>query len=328
MQPTIENVVPKAVAYSNAGRRVALATLVFVDGSAPRPLGSQMVIADDGGYFGYLSGGCAEHAIADIGRQVFASRRPVAVRFGTGSPYVDIQLPCGSGIDVHFVELSSLVLGALFARLKSRRPAAIDIGVDDGEVRLMDNERLAVGHYRRHYRPPIKLIVAGAGPVAVELVRLAATQGIETTLLSPDAATLQVAGAPTSIALRDPGQLDTLRVDADTAVVTAFHEHDRELAIWQRFADEPAFYRGALGSRRAHLQRCTALADLGVSAASIERINGPAGLATGGKSAVEIALSILAELYVEYRRLTPPDLLWSGGALLDRPALPPTASRT
>ncbi|MEM1261908.1 MAG: XdhC family protein [Pseudomonadota bacterium] len=326
IQPTIENVIPVGATWCQTGRRVALATLVYVDGSAPRPRGSQMVIAEDGEYFGYLSGGCAEHAIADVGRQVFQHERPVAVRFGTGSPYVDIQLPCGSGIDVHFVRPLADVFAHVADRLARRESVALDIGVASGVVALAAGERPPAAHYRRHYRPPIQLFVAGAGPVAIELVRLAATQGIVTTLASPDEATLRAADARTSLSFWDARQLDAISVDADTAVVTAFHEHDRELAVWQRFAAEPVFYRGALGSRRAHAQRCAALANLGVPAASVARIHGPAGLATGGKSAGEIALSILAELYVEYRREAQPELSWSGGTLIDNPNAEQTAT--
>lgn len=316
----IENVLPQALEWSRAGERICLATMVHVAGSAPRPLGSQMAIAGNGEYYGYLSGGCAERAIADVGLAAVRGNGPRVARFGVGSPYLDVQLPCGSGIDVHYaLEPRIDVLEATIQRLSERQVAAIDIDPRSGLMTRGGTAPRSVSCYRRHYYPLIHLIVVGAGPVAIELARLGAVQGFAVTLVSPDEVTLQAAGAAREMHLRDARQLDALAVDAHTAVVTAFHEHDRELAVWERCAPTSAFYLGALGSRRSHDERCRALAERSVDADAIARIHGPAGLATGGKTAVEIALSIVAELRAVYRGRALPDLEWGGGALTDEP---------
>ncbi len=333
---SIENVLPLALDWLRRGERLCLATLVYVDGSAPRPLGAQMLIAESGAAYGYLSGGCAEHAIADIGRACFTSGHNTVARFGAGSAYLDIQLPCGAGIDVHYVvDPDAASLAALTDAQAARRVAAFEVavgvanGVDDADndsendsesdsgafVTNIDSE-LAENHYRRIYYPPIQLQIVGAGPVALALAEQGQVQGFSVTLLTPDAATRADAPADCPVkALRDRADIQELAVDEHTAIVTAFHEHERELDVWTELASSPAFYLGALGSRRAHQERLTALAQLGVNAPGLERIHGPAGLATGGKTAAEIALSIIAQLRAEYRRRDWPDLLWSGGAL-------------
>ena len=59
------------------------------------------------------------------------------------------------------------------------------------------------------------------------------------------------------------------------------------------------FYIGALGSKKTHSNRCSRLNEFGFSANEIKRIFGPIGIKLGGKSAPEIALSIIAQLVTE-----------------------------
>ena len=62
---SVENVLPKLLDWSEQGLDVCLATLYHAESTSPRPVGSQMAVAQNGEWFGYLSGGCAEQAIAD-----------------------------------------------------------------------------------------------------------------------------------------------------------------------------------------------------------------------------------------------------------------------
>ncbi len=58
-----EDVLETAEAWSGAGHRVALATVTATWGSSPRPVGSQLVVRDDGAFRGSVSGGCIEAAV-------------------------------------------------------------------------------------------------------------------------------------------------------------------------------------------------------------------------------------------------------------------------
>ena len=61
-----------------------------------------MAIAEDGSASGHISGGCLESALiaeAQIAMRDHANR---LVRYGKGSKYIDIELPCGSGLDIYF----------------------------------------------------------------------------------------------------------------------------------------------------------------------------------------------------------------------------------
>jgi len=86
------------------GKRVALATVVKAWGSAPRPLGSKMVVSSAGEMAGSVSGGCVEGAVFDKAREVLETGDPQFLRFGvTNDEAWAVGLSCGGQIEV-FVE--------------------------------------------------------------------------------------------------------------------------------------------------------------------------------------------------------------------------------
>lgn len=88
-------------AWRAAGKRVALATVVEVWGSAPRPLGSKMAISDAGDLAGSVSGGCVEGAVAEEAREVLTSGRPKLLRYGvTRDEAWAVGLACGGTLEV------------------------------------------------------------------------------------------------------------------------------------------------------------------------------------------------------------------------------------
>lgn len=91
----VENVLPRLLDWRRRGLRTALATLVAIDGSFPRALGAQMAIAEDGSAAGYISGGCLEGALISEAQDAMAEHKNRLVRYGKGSKYFDIVLPCG-----------------------------------------------------------------------------------------------------------------------------------------------------------------------------------------------------------------------------------------
>ncbi len=90
--------------WQGAGKAVAVATVVKVWGSAPRPLGSKMVVSGDGEMAGSVSGGCVEGAVVEEARTVLASGEPKLVRFGVSDDRAwSVGLSCGGEIEV-FIE--------------------------------------------------------------------------------------------------------------------------------------------------------------------------------------------------------------------------------
>jgi xanthine dehydrogenase accessory factor len=95
--------------------------------------------------------------------------------------------------------------------------------------------------------------------------------------------------------------MDALAPDVRTAVVTLTHDPKLDDPALDRALKSPAFYVGALGSRKTHAARLRRLAALGHEAAALARIRGPVGLPIEAVTAPEIALSILAEIVAVYR---------------------------
>ena len=90
--------------WHGEGKSVAVATVVKVWGSAPRPLGSKMVISSEGEMSGSVSGGCVEGAVAEEARTVLASGEPKLVHVGVSDDRAwSVGLSCGGQIEV-FIE--------------------------------------------------------------------------------------------------------------------------------------------------------------------------------------------------------------------------------
>jgi xanthine dehydrogenase accessory factor len=296
----LRNVLPTLRRWRRAGLKTALVTLYHTDGSTPRPLGSQMAIAENGDAVGNITGGCAEAAIIDEAKTRIASGTSGSLRYGAGSPYMDIRLPCGSGIDVYFdVAFSDRDLDALLAAEAARRPASLTIDplarhVVVSECTCSD----ASNSYSRHYLPIPRLVLAGKGPTVPILARLASAADFEVIALSPEPETLE-ATLPHAMRVEHLTAPEAFRFnefDRWTGFVSLFHEHEWEPIILRKALASECFYIGALGSQRTHDERVVTLREMGVVDADIARIRAPVGLKLGGKNPPEIALAILAEI--------------------------------
>ncbi|MEO3433139.1 XdhC family protein [Inquilinus sp. CAU 1745] len=99
-----DDILEQAAAWREAGRQVALATVVTTWGSSPRPVGSQLAIDESGRMAGSVSGGCIEGAVVGEALEVMAEGRPRLLDFGvTDEQAWDVGLACGGRVQV-FVE--------------------------------------------------------------------------------------------------------------------------------------------------------------------------------------------------------------------------------
>ncbi len=311
-RPFTENVTGHLMRCLKTGQRGALVTLVGVDGSAPRRIGSQMFVSAEKQAVGYISSGCAEAAIIEEAVAAITVGRRRMVRYGAGSKYVDIVLPCGSGIDVHFdPTIDATTLAALEQAAAERRSVALDIDLSLRQpsriVRLGSNTSDIADPeiFRRAYLPMPRLIVAGRGVGVDYLVRFADELEWEVIVASPDEVMLARVSprVNSSQHLNRPEDFDASVIDPYSAIVLLFHDHEWEPNILKRCETSPAFFIGALGSRQTHKMRCDALAALGASDAFIQRIKGPVGIDVGAQSPVEISLSIVAEVMQASRQM-------------------------
>lgn len=100
----MKELIPTIDAWRADGNKVAIATVVKVEGSAPRPVGASMVVSSGGDLAGSVSGGCVETAVFEEAQDVLKTGTPKLLRYGiTDEMAWDVGLACGGTIEV-FVE--------------------------------------------------------------------------------------------------------------------------------------------------------------------------------------------------------------------------------
>ena len=99
-----EDVLEQASAWKEAGRGVAVATVIQTWGSSPRRAGSQLAVDDKGAMIGSVSGGCIEGAVVTEALDVIEDGKPRMLDFGvTDAQAWEVGLACGGKVEV-FVE--------------------------------------------------------------------------------------------------------------------------------------------------------------------------------------------------------------------------------
>ena len=296
-----DDVRPALARALEAGVACALVTLVETRGGAPRPEGAQMLVAADGQFSGFLSGGCVEGDVLIHAAQTLADGRPRTLVYGEGSPWPDIRLLCGARIELLVERLlpddpAARRLCALFA---DRRPA---IWLTDGARRacLEEGEAEPSGApfaIRRRHEPEPRLVVIGSDPTALAIATAGAPLGYETHLIRPRG---PQAPPPVSGVAYHRGSLeDGLRaagLDAWTYVAVATHDMALDEAALALALPSAAAYVGVLGARRRLDERKSRLRGAGVGEDALARAHAPIGLDLGGKAPFEIAVAVMAEI--------------------------------
>lgn len=306
----IDDLLPTLERWSAAGQGYALATLIDVVGSSPRPVGSEMAVNRSGEMAGYVSGGCVEAAVATEALAALIDGQPRVLDYGAGSPVLDVQLSCGGRIRilVRAIEDGAGYAARLRQARSERRGLSVISDLQSGALRFEDGIGTQAGLrgniYVRHQLTPLRLIVVGGDPIVLALLQLAPMFGIETALLRPRGpeATAELDYVP---AVYDRRGIDTalagLHVDARCAIYTLSHDADTDHAVLAAALRSPAYCIGALGSRRKAQTRIERLRLEGFDEAALARLRTPAGLDIGARTPQEIALSILGELIAERR---------------------------
>jgi xanthine dehydrogenase accessory factor len=265
-----------------SGRRAALITLVDIHGGAARPLGAQMAVREDGHYCGFVSGGCVESAAACEALEAIAAGADRSVRYGAGSPWFDIVLPCGGGItlSIHVLRTAQPLLAVLNS-LEQRKPCGLLYLPRSQTLHPLPRLPQTRWHddgFEWGYRPAAQVVVYGRSIEAQMTASLAKAAGFAV------------------YTCEQFTPLDASRIDADTALILLCHDLNRELPLLQAARNAAPFYLGALGSQRTHRQRVQKLRELGWSQQEIDRIKAPIGIFPKARDARSLALSVLADV--------------------------------
>ncbi|HWU18934.1 MAG TPA: XdhC family protein [Devosia sp.] len=289
----------------------ALLTLTNIVGGAPRALGAQMAVLADGRYCGYVSGGCVEAAVAGEAMRAIAAGRDETLRFGNGSPFLDIELPCGGGIDIHIhVRPDPALVETALERIAAREPFAIAFATAQGKARLTphsdprERNGFLHGSFIRHYHPQTQLVLIGEGYELAGLARLGRSCGLAVeAYLTAEAGAQSLEDCGARVTLLTGAALPALPVDPFTAIVFMLHDRFKESRLLESALGYDPFYIGALGSRRTHASRLDRLDAAGIGPDRLANLHGPVGLFGPTRTASALAISVLAEITEARARL-------------------------
>lgn len=278
-----------------------LAVITGTEGPAYRPVGAAAAVRTGRVVAGSLSSGCIEHDVAVHAMECLRVGQARQLRYGCGSPFFDIALPCGGALDVTLLPRPDpSVLRQIEASRQARR--GISLTLANGRLCLDDTQPADL---RLRLEPDLALHVFGKGPEAETFAAMASAAGYSTQLYTPDDETLLAARSKGVAARRliRGHWPEAALFDPFAAVVLFFHDHDWEPPILQAAATSRAFYIGAQGSRRTRQKRDAALAELGVPAPLVEAMRGPIGLIPHARDARTLAISVLAEVVAAAARM-------------------------
>jgi xanthine dehydrogenase accessory factor len=290
-------------------KRAAVATVIATRRSAPRPIGSKLVVGEDGSMEGSVSGGCVESDVYEACREILRGEAPRVITYGISDEQAfSVGLPCGGEIDVLVGEYAP----ELYAQIGERR-AVVYTDLESGEQRLVfegedeasdalirsARSQVAGSEFADVFGPPPRLLVFGAVDTGEELCRAAKSLGWRTIVADARgrfATHERMPSADELLVLWPEDALARVRPDHATAVVVLTHDDKFDIPAIVGTLATDAFYLGAIGSRRNQERRRALLLEAGVSEEELERLRGPAGLDLGAHTPAETALSILAEI--------------------------------
>ena len=312
------------------GRRFAMATVAETWGSAPRPVGSHLIVDDQGHFEGSVSGGCVEGAVIAESEQTIEDGRPRFLSFGVADETAwRVGLSCGGRISILVQSMAetSGIAGRLLASIgearRRREPVALATeiasgrslilqGTDeppDGDIGSAMAERLTGGvsglaelpsgrFLITTYLPAPRLVLLGAVHIAQELAPMAAAAGFEVTVIDPRsafAAPQRLPGVRVFAAWPDDA-LPEIGIDRYTAFAALTHDPKIDDPGLEAALTARCFYVGALGSRKTHMRRLERLRARGIGEDALSEIHAPIGLEIGARTPAEIAVATLAEI--------------------------------
>jgi xanthine dehydrogenase accessory factor len=300
------DVMLKAREWLGDGHEVLLVTVLKTWGSSPRPVGSVMILSNQGIIHGSVSGGCVEEDLLQrYLDQQLSTTFPTQVDYGVNREEATrFGLPCGGRLELLIEQISdAFALQQLLDAIQKKQLITRQVDLESGKVSLQSaSTQQRFEYYSRTVRKVFgvqwTLLLIGAGHLSHYVSQMALmldyrviicdprqeyvqnwqVEGTELISLMPDEAVQQYAQSARSIVValtHDPKLDDMALLDALTST---------------------AFYVGAIGSQRNCAARRDRLRQMNLTSAQINRLHAPTGLPIGSHTPAEIAVSIMAEI--------------------------------
>lgn len=323
--------------WREAGKKVAIATVVQAYGSAPRRPGAKMAVSEDGEFVGSVSGGCVENDVVEHSKQVLEDDQARLVPYGISDEMAfNVGLACGGKIEVFIqpfgkafptekpVAFTFVIDGegqgnGLLAWEFGKHRGSLGHG-DEFDARVAEDAiaTLAEGHPRQiryddapggpvrvfvdTYPAQPTIVIFGAVHIGVALCKLAKAIGAFRVVV------VDARGVwATTERFPDADEIHVMHADdylkdhpLGSNAYVAVLSHDPKL-------DDPALigalpsrarYVGAVGSSTTQAGRRERLSAAGLTEEQIDRLHGPIGLDISAQTPEEIAVSILGQMIV------------------------------
>jgi xanthine dehydrogenase accessory factor len=317
----VRDVLESLERWAQAGTRVATATVVATERSAPREPGAVLAVDADGNVVGSVTGGCVEPAVYGEAREVLAGEGPRLRTYGIADEEAfEVGLPCGGTVHIFVDALDPALVAPLAEAVREERPIALETRIsgegigakrlvgpeDDGpaaellaraETGIVETPEGQV--FVSSFAPRPNMYVFGAVDHAAALASIGRFLGFRVTVCDARARFVTRERFPDvdELVVEWPDRfLANAPVDERTAICILTHDHKFDIPALKVALETRAGYIGAMGSRRTNADRAERLRAEGVTDEEMARIHAPIGLRIGSRSPQEVAVAIAAEI--------------------------------
>ena len=336
MMHELKNIV---AAYKNAratGLKAVLATVVALDGSSYRRPGVRMLLLENGGAYGAVSGGCVEKEVHRQAAEVFATGQTKMMtydgRFRLGCEgilYILLE-PFAPGSD--FLEaFQSLSSNRKPVRLRSWYHQEVGCYPGMGTALVLGDQLVFAGQepvtghdlrlFEQELAPCLRLEIFGGEHDSVQLCALASQAGWEVgvTVAADEKKSLENFPGASEFRAVIPEHVEAGPMDRQTAVLLMTHSYTKDLKYLLQLRHSAPGYLGILGPAKRRERLIGDFLERYPEAPDnlFEVIRGPAGINIGAETPQEIAISILAEILSVFRATEPMALRDKKGAIHD-----------
>jgi xanthine dehydrogenase accessory factor len=335
-EESVKDVLDTLERWIDEGLRVATATVVATEKSAPRDPGAVLAVSEEGEITGSVTGGCVEPAVYEEAQAVLQGGQPRLLKYGIADDEAfEVGLPCGGTVHIFVDELDPALVPPIAAAVREEQPVALAVRVEGaaaGEKRLVypDGEGDAVaararellargesalveldggdGLFVSSFAPRPRMYVFGAIDFASALASIGRFLGFHVTVCDARAKFVTPERFPDvdELVVDWPDRfLERSPVDERTAICVLTHDDKFDVPILKAALESPAGYVGAMGSRRTTERRAERLRAEGVTDEALARVHAPIGLRIGSRSPEEVAVAIAAEIISVFNEKAP-----------------------
>ena len=328
--PFNKKILEKAYEWIKYNQKIVMITVVETWGSSPKPIGSKMIVNENKEFFGSVSGGCIESFIIQESLEFIEKNESCKIKkfkISNESAW-NIGLSCGGEITVYLegMNFREKTLEQIIQKQKNKLEFALLTNLSTGENEIFEKGKPLNRNFEKFtdqinsyylsknngvikdsnifiecYNNPLKVIIIGAVHIAQYLTDFADKFDFEIYIIDPRNYFGTKERFPNVEIINEwPNEaFKRIKTNSNCALIGLTHDPKIDDPALQYALKKNFFYIGALGSKKTHEKRCNRLKKAGFTKSEIDSIHGPIGIRFGGKSAPEIALSIIAQLVNE-----------------------------